>query len=224
MPRGKLVVIEGGDATGKKTQCDLLVSELEKREVKVVQVSFPRYETFFGKLVKEALSGSLGDFRNLHPKLASLPYMMDRMTAHCEVETLLESHDLVLFNRYVESNAAYGMAKLVVEEEIQEFLLWLLQAEYEVLGEFIHKPDLVILLDTTPAASGGLVWNRGGPSDQYERDREFQKSVIWCYKALADQFPDYWRVVQCDIGGTRMRTPESIHVDVLRLVLWLLAR
>lgn len=208
---GKLIVVEGGDAVGKETQSRLLFAELMSRGHRVKVLSFPMYDTFFGSLVRESLDGKYGDFRNLHPKWASLPYMLDRICAAPMIAECLAENDFVICNRYVESNAAYGMAKLAGGRE--EFLKWLLQAEYEVLG-FVPKPFRVILLDTVPAASAGLLLKRGERADQYEADRGYQKDVVWAYKELARHFPEYWRVVPCN-DGTEMRGLEDIHADVL---------
>jgi len=208
---GKLIVVEGGDAVGKETQSRLLFAEIVKRGHKVVALSFPMYDTFFGTLVRESLDGKYGDFRNLHPKLASLPYMLDRICAASIIQEHLAENDFVICNRYVESNAAYGMAKLTSGRE--EFLRWLLEAEYEIL-RFVPKPFRVILLDTVPAASGGLLWTRGRKVDQYESDGDYQRQVLWAYKELAKHFPDYWRVVSCN-NGIEMRGLEGIHTDVL---------
>ncbi|MFH1473216.1 MAG: hypothetical protein ABIF06_02290 [bacterium] len=209
---GKLIVVEGGDAVGKETQSRLLFAELMRRGYKVAVLSFPMYDSFFGTLVRESLDGKYGDFRHLHPKWASLPYMLDRICASSTIEMHLAENDFVICNRYVESNAAYGMAKLAGDRE--EFLRWLLQAEYEVLG-FVPKPFRVILLDTVHAASGGLLSTRRRKVDQYEADGGYQKQVIWAYKELARHFPDYWHVVPCN-DGAEMRGMEEISADVLR--------
>ena len=41
--KGKLVVIDGSDSSGKKTQVDLLISHLQKRNYRTKYVDFPRY-------------------------------------------------------------------------------------------------------------------------------------------------------------------------------------
>ena len=45
---GKLIVIEGCDATGKHTQSELLFEKLKESNFDAVLVSFPRYKTIFG--------------------------------------------------------------------------------------------------------------------------------------------------------------------------------
>ena len=49
--KGKLIVIEGTDCSGKETQTKLLVEKLDKLNIKCVRLSFPMYDTPTGKIV-----------------------------------------------------------------------------------------------------------------------------------------------------------------------------
>src|SRR3989338_4539339 len=45
--KGRLIVIEGSDGSGKATQTKLLIEHLKKKKIKVRQIEFPRYYTSF---------------------------------------------------------------------------------------------------------------------------------------------------------------------------------
>ena len=52
-----IIVIEGGDQAGKKTQSALLANALRKRKLKTKVFSFPDYTTPIGKEIRNYLNG-----------------------------------------------------------------------------------------------------------------------------------------------------------------------
>ena len=85
MSKGKLIVIEGSDCSGKETQSKLLVKKLNLLGINAINLSFPMYDTPTGRIVGEAFLGR-GNcqswFRegsiNVDPKIACLYYAADR--------------------------------------------------------------------------------------------------------------------------------------------------
>ena len=49
--KGKIIVIEGTDCSGKETQSKLLKDKLEKMGKKVIRFYFPYYESPTGKII-----------------------------------------------------------------------------------------------------------------------------------------------------------------------------
>lgn len=218
--RAPLVVIDGADGSGKGTQVDLLVTELRRRGQKVTVFDFPRYDTFFGSLVGQALRGKLGDFKGLDPHLASLPFTLDRLASKHEIEEALASSDIVICNRYTPSNIAYQAAKLRGWKKA-EFIAFMEKAEYEVLG--LPRPDLVLYLYVKPEVSFELVAHKSGRKylgkvkgerDQHEADQEYQRAVVKQYLALAKANPRIWRVVNC-MNGNVIKSRVEIHESII---------
>ena len=112
MKKGKLIVFDGGDAVGKKTQSDKLTARLISENFPLMTYSFPQYETHFGKMVKQYLNGEFGNPVNINPKMASLLYALDRQQAAPSIRQSLESGTNVLCNRYIESNMGFQSAKI----------------------------------------------------------------------------------------------------------------
>ncbi|MEM4230313.1 MAG: hypothetical protein QXF25_00320 [Candidatus Pacearchaeota archaeon] len=112
MKRGKFVVIEGNDGTGKTVQTKLLVERLEKEGFSVISYSFPQYDqNIFAEEVKKCLEGRYGDPTKLDPYIASLHYACDRWKASAGIRNSLAEGKIVIANRYASANMGHQGAK-----------------------------------------------------------------------------------------------------------------
>lgn len=146
MQKGKLIVIDGIDGSGKATQVKILKQRLLKEGFKVKTIDFPRYENnFFGSLIGEYLSGLHGDFIAMDSKIASILYAADRFESSKQIKKWLDEGCVVLADRYATANQIHQGGKIDDLKKRKEFLAWLYKMEYGVFG--IPKPDLVIYLD-----------------------------------------------------------------------------
>lgn len=162
---GRLIVIEGLDGAGKRTLADGLRTELEQRGCSVTRTAFPRYGgDVHADLVAEALHGEHGDLADSVYGMAVL-YALDRYAAAPNLRELLATHDVVLTDRYVASNAAYGAARL--HQGIDgDFVAWTLRLEAQRFG--LPRPDLQILLRVPTE----LAADRAEQRERRERDRD----------------------------------------------------
>ena len=55
--KGKIIVVEGTDCSGKETQTSLLVQRLRRSGRKIERLSFPAYDTPTGRIVGGAYLG-----------------------------------------------------------------------------------------------------------------------------------------------------------------------
>ena len=84
--RGKLIVVEGTDCSGKETQTNLLLTNLHTDNIKVEKFSFPNYQSPTGKIIGGPYLGKSyiceGWFPEgapqVDPKVAALYYAADR--------------------------------------------------------------------------------------------------------------------------------------------------
>ena len=138
---GRLVVVEGLDGAGKHTLTDALTRALHDKGATVGRLAFPRYDVdVHAQLVRDALHGGLGDLADSVHGMAVL-YALDRLGARDEITA--DQHDILLVDRYIASNAAYGAARLHQDAD-GEFVAWLADLE---LGRFaLPVPDLHLLL------------------------------------------------------------------------------
>ena len=144
--KGKLIVIDGTDGSGKATQTDLLIKHLKKDGHKVKVIDFPRYyEHFFGAFLGHCLSEQYYNFLKVHPKIASIPFAADRWQSKEEMDGWLEKGYLVIANRYVSANQIHQGGKISNAKKRNNFIKWLNEMEYGVFK--IPQPDMTFYLN-----------------------------------------------------------------------------
>lgn len=144
--RGKFIVIDGTDGSGKATQVKLLVRRLKKEGKPVKTIDFPRYyNNFFGKFIGQCLAGDYGNFSEVSPYFASVLYAADRFESAELIKKWLTEGNIVIADRYVSSNEIHQGGKINNPIERKKFVYWLEKMEFDVFK--IPKPDLVIYLD-----------------------------------------------------------------------------
>src|SRR5947209_2867214 len=75
-------------------------------------LSFPRYQaTLFGRAVGDFLNGRFGSLEEVHPFLVSLLFAGDRFESKSVLLDAIETHDVVVLDRYVYSNVAHQASK-----------------------------------------------------------------------------------------------------------------
>ena len=211
--RGKLIVFEGADGSGKTTQSKLLISFLSKRNIPSAYISFPRYEeSMWAKMVRRFLSGDFGKLSKVDPYFASMLYAGDRMSAANQIKKLLSSGKIVVCNRYIGSNIGHMAAKIKSQSEKSKYIEWLEKLEY---GENkIPKEDLVIFLHVPISVSKKLM--SGRQLDIHEDDLAYQEKVLEVYEDICKK-KNYWVKVDCTKVGKILATSE-IQKKVLEVL------
>ena len=214
--KGKLIVIEGLDGSGKSTQVDIIKREFDKRGIDYKQIKLPDYESDSSALVKMYLKGEFGtDMSSINTYAASLFYTVDRYANFKRVwKDDYESGKIILADRYTTSNAVHQMVKLD-ESKWDEYLNWLEDIEYNKVN--IPKPELVIFLDMPVEVSQKLMTERyhgdEGKKDVHESNVEYLKA---CYKTgLYAASKCGWKVIKCSENG-EPRSIDAISTDILK--------
>jgi len=218
MAKGKLIVFEGTDGSGKGTQTALCIAELQKRDIPYKTMDFPRYsESFFGEMAGHLLRGDFGSITSIPPQLAVLPFACDRWLLKDQLIGWLAEGYVVVSNRYTASSAVYHAAKLP-EESRQKFIDWVYRLEQEVIG--LPKEDVVLYIYMPVEISRKLVDTKkdrpylaGKKKDMYEEDMEVQTVVDSLYQHIAST-QSHWKTINCVMGET-LRTPDQIQKDIL---------
>lgn len=216
----KLIVIEGIDGSGKGTQVTQVMERLRKRGLRVGMLGFPRYTmTFFGHRVGDMLNQKFGSLNEIDPFLASLLYAGDRLESRALLSQMLDEYHIVLLDRYVPSSLAHQAGKLTGDAR-EKLIEWIEHVEYVING--MPRPDMVVLLDTTPEISKQLIAKKeqrgytDAAEDMHEADIGYQAKVRSAYLELADT--RQWAVVQVT-REQKLRTIEEITDDIELLVM-----
>ncbi len=217
--KGKLIILEAGDASGKETQTRLLYERLTEEGREVTRVSFPDYESDSSALVKMYLRGDFGtQAADVDAYAASAFFAVDRYASfHTKWGEAYQRGGVILSDRYVTSNLAHQAVKLTDEKARREYFAWLEDFEYVRLG--LPRPDLVVFLDMPPEASDRLLAARAketGAVDIHEKDKGYLHRVHDAYAEAARTFG--WARVVCG-EGSEPREPRDIADDVYAAVL-----
>ena len=213
--RGKFIAIEGIDGSGKGTQLELLSKALDAHCLAHLRVSFPRYESSFGRLVARYLNGDFGPLEAVNPHFSALLYAGDRFEAKPDLEAALAAGKTLVADRYIASNLAHQAAR-VAPEMRAEFLAWLKHLEYGIYG--LPAEDLVIYLRLPASQAQELVARKAARNytkmrrDLQEADVRHLEDAAAVYDELAQQ-PN-WKTVECLGAGGKIRAPEEIAREV----------
>lgn len=202
-----LIAIEGVDGAGKQTLSAGLGKGFEQAGRSVARLTFPRYgRSATADLAAEALHGKHGDLASSVYAMATL-FALDRAGAIAEIEDLSHSHDVVILDRYVASNAAYSAARLG-QDAAGAAAAWVDQLEYQRFA--LPRPDWQVLLAVSTELAGRRARGRaqrdpGRVRDSYERDEELQRRVGGVYTELAAaDWGGRWWVVAPDVDPDQL--------------------
>lgn len=218
MKKGKIIVFEGIDGSGKGTQATLLHEYYKKNNVRTLLLQFPCYsETFFGQEVGNYLNGKFGSLDNVHPKFSALLYAGDRFEKSKLIYDELDKGTMVICDRYVPSNIAHQIAKLKTKDEQEELQRWIEKLEYEVFN--LQRPDVVFLLDLPPSISSELVLQKNKrdytdkAKDLHEEDDSYLQKVYYAYKYLC--VLNSWNKIDC-VDNNRILSIEEVHFAIVK--------
>jgi len=227
--KGKLIVIDGTDGSGKATQVKLLAQTLRDEGCRIKIVDFPEYyKNFFGKFIGHCLSEQYYNWLNIHPKIASVMYAADRWESSDEMRKWLKRGYIVIANRYVSANQIHQGGKIKSAKKRNDFLKWLNEMEYEVFE--IPRPDLTLYLSLPINIVLKLLKNR----DSSKMKREYLKKKKDVHESdvnhlinsrksalkLEKEIPNFIKI-ECSAKGeilSREQVHEMVYKEVKKII------
>ncbi|MBR6523502.1 MAG: thymidylate kinase [Clostridia bacterium] len=219
MNKGKLIVIEGLDSSGKETQSRLLVEHLEIIGKKVKRIEFPNYKSDSSALVRMYLGGNFGNSPDcVNAYAASTFFAVDRYATYkTDFQQFLNEGGTIVADRYTTSNMIHQASKITDTDERNKYLEWLDNFEYTLLG--LPRPDKVIFLDMPMDIAAKLMAARANKidgsekKDIHERNKEYLAATYSAALEVAEKFG--WEHVMCGRNGEPLSI-EEIHREVIK--------
>lgn len=218
--KGKLIVIDGVDGSGKATQTKKLLNYFKKQKIKNKYITFPRYYTsFHGRHVGRFLTGEFGGNSAVSPYLSSLAFALDRLTAKDEIMEWLKEGNVIVADRYVSASLAHQGSKMPVKKR-KVFLDWLYDMEYK--EHKLPKEDIVIFLYVPVKTAQKLIQRKGirryvKGKDKAEEDVEHQQKSIDMYKSLSKKYK-HWEMVECVDKKGKLLSIGEVHEKILQVL------
>lgn len=184
-----IIVIEGGDQAGKKTQTKLLQDALKKMKIKTTTFSFPDYSTPIGKEIRKYLDGK----RNFPPQVIHCLLAANRWERLDDILKAQTKNSVIIMNRYSQSNIVYGVVNGLKQS-------WL-----ENLDAGLPQADLVIVLDVSPNESFS---RKRFDRDKFERNKKFLLKISKIYRKIGKQ--KHWKVINA------LQSKDAVHNEIMK--------
>jgi len=191
MAKGKLIVLEGIDGSGKSSQYRRICSRMENDGIDYNHIVFPRYDQDSSMLIRMYLRGDFGgNPADVNAYTASTFYAADRFASfNTDWGEYYRNGGIILSDRYTTSNAVHQGCKLS-DDELPAFFDWLYDLEYVKMG--LPKPDLVIYLDVDIETSLARMKHRqdstNTKADIHEKDVDYLTRCLHTAEKAADYY------------------------------------
>lgn len=219
MSKGKLIVLEGIDGSGKSAQYRRLCAKMEADGIDYHHIVFPRYNKDSSALIRMYLGGQFGSRpEDVNAYTASTFFAVDRFASFREDwGRIYAQGGLILSDRYTTSNAVHQGSKLP-EDELPDFFAWLYDLEYNKMG--LPVPDLVIYLDVDIETSLARMKRRQEKTktsaDIHERDVRYLERSLKTARLAADYYG--WAKIPFQKDGKEREIDEK-NAELYRLIL-----
>ena len=201
MKRGKILVIEGTDGSGKETQSKKLVEYLTNKGLKVKSYSFPIYSSPSGRIVGGPYLGKAeyGDSffpetsANVDPLVSSLYYAAyRRYNFLSNIEEELYKNDIIVLDRYTMSNMGHQAGKAKNKKDRDKILKFIEIVEFDLCE--LPRPDKVIFLHMPFEAAKELRKDRAS-GDGNENSESHLRHAEKNYVEIAKKYG--WHNINC---------------------------
>lgn len=200
--RGRFIVFEGIDGSGKSTQVRQLADHLEKAGIPV-HVTLQPSDRVIGKLLRSILTGK----EKTDERAIAALFLADRLDHITAPEDglldRLAAGQTVICDRYYFSSLAYNSLKVSMD--------WVIRA-HEPVFELL-RPDLVLYLDLSIDESLRRIHANREGTEHYEK-REILEQVKTNYFDAFERLKEGENIQTVDAS----RAPDVISAEIAEIV------
>lgn len=212
MKRGKFIVFEGIEGSGKSTQTKMLSDYFKSNDICVHQTR----EASDGPIGKMLRGTYLSGKRKVDTRIINLLYVPDRLDHITNEEdgilSILESGINVISDRYYMSSAAIH-SSLFFDDNRERLKAMVDIIEMNKINIDLLQPDVTFFIDVDPALTSNRIKERGEAVSIFDNyDNMFKQQV--CYNSAISYIESNFGETIIRIDGNR--SPEEIHIDVVR--------
>lgn len=223
---GKLLVIDGLDGSGKKTQVMEVANYIKNKGKDIYIMDFPDYLSRSSMPVRMYLSGELGkDPMKLNPYLCSTFFAVDRGIQFIKLYDELYNRDnaVLISNRYISANIIHQGCKIKDIEEREKFFEWAYDTEINKYG--LPSDDLTLIL-SVPVETSISLMNKRYSEDESKKDihESNVKYLKECYDTAQHALKYFkekgrnWQEINCLSSDGKMKSVEEIRAQIIEIV------
>ncbi|MBL7160689.1 MAG: dTMP kinase [Candidatus Aenigmarchaeota archaeon] len=199
--RGKLIVIEGLDGSGKDTQVYRLSQFLKSNGQRVEVLKYPDIEKPIGGVINRFLEKD----HELSAETQFILFATDMLKDREKIISWLNEGATVLLSRYVTSTMAYQVAQGFPMEKGMGFVK---------LFDFL-QPDNIIYIKISAATSVKRKINQKAELDRFESQEALQERVAQQYnKMIEDSVLGKWTVVDGEQSQEDVFRQVKVGLDI----------
>jgi len=206
MKKGLFITFEGGEGTGKSTQCRLLSDALTAENIPVMLTREPGGSPGAEEIRNLLVTGDKGRWDAITETLLFMAARRNHLTT--KIWPALSEKKVVICDRFLDSTLAYqgyGYGKNI--EAINQ-----IQSVYRLIaGDF--KPDLTIVLDIDPEIGLRRSCDRAGNTE-----KRFESMDVTFHKNLRSGFLELARQSNRYVVINANQPIDTIHHQILEKI------
>ena len=206
MKKGLFITFEGGEGTGKSTQCRMLADALMQKNIPTVLTREPGGSPGAEEIRNLLVTGDKGRWDAMTETLLFMAARRNHLTT--KIWPALSENKVVICDRFLDSTLAYqGYGYGKNQEAINQ-----IQSVYHLIaGDF--QPDLTIILDIDPQVGLRRSCERAGNTE-----KRFESMDITFHQNLRSGFLELAQTSNRYVVINADQSIDEIHYQILNKV------